>query len=308
MQNKSNIIFIVPSHEWTFRFIEKAGFNVQDPYIGNRIIMRILREIAFRCNLPGKELWFNKQNLVQNKTIFVYEGLIIPTFIKWLHEKTINCKIILFYNNPVRKSVNPNLIDNNWCQKWTVDIEDVKKYDLNYYFGSGYFTEWKVEKTIPIFDIFYVGKDKARLEKIYNLQHEFERLGLKVYFHITAERRFGLKWKKIYKPFISYEEVLELLGKTKAILHLNDGCQKGITIRIVESLIHKIKLITDDQNIVNWDFYNSNNIFILGIDDINRLPEFLNTPFKQVESSIEGHLYFENMVSYINKINIGESE
>ncbi len=305
MTNKLEIIFILPHHGWNYKFIKEAGFDVYDPYIGNSITFRILRELIFRLNLPGKKWWFNKKNIVHDKIIFVYESLIIPDFMKWLHDKTINCRIILFYSNPVNSSVNPKLISDDWCEKWTVDFEDAKKYNLNCYDGGGYFTQWKVKKSEPIYDVVYVGKDKNRLEKINELQDNFERLGLKTYFHIVPERRYQLMKNKSYKRFMPYEEVLELIGKTKAILHLSDGCQKGITIRIAESLIHKIKLITDDKNIVDCDFYNPNNIFILGVDDLNILSEFLNKPFAEVKSSFYDHPYFEDMVGYVTGIDFG---
>lgn len=306
MSNKSNIRFVLPHHGWNFRYITNAGFEVCDPYVGNSLIPRIFREIYFRLNLPCKFIWYNQENLLKDKTIFVYEPLIIPDYLRWLHEKTDNCRIILFYANPVFSSVNPNLINDDWCEKWTADVVDAKEYGINWYNGGGYFTQWKVEKTEPIYDVFYVGKDKGRLEKIQALQGYFENHGLKTYFHITAERRFQRKKKKCYQPFMQYEQVSEILGKTKAILHLSNGCQKGITIRIAESLIHGIKLITDDQDIVNCDFYSDNNIFVLGLDNMNRLPEFLNAPYIPVESLFYEHPYFEDMVRIVTGIDVGE--
>lgn len=299
MRDSSNIRFILPHHGWTYKFIKKEGFDVRDPYIGNALIPRIFREIFFRLNLPGKAIWYNKENLEHDKTIFIYESLIIPNYIKWIHDNTKNCRIILFYSNPVSASVNPNLIDDEWCEKWTVDTSDADKYGLRLYEGGGYFSQWTVDKKMPSIDVFYVGKDKRRLEKIQSLKKQFEDLGLKTYFHITAERGFQRKKDKYHQPFMPYEEVLKVMGKTRAILHLSDGCQKGITMRIAESLLHEIKLITDDKDIVNYDFYHPNNIFVLGLNDMSKLPGFLNLPYTHVESTFYERPYFEDMVNTI---------
>ena len=83
-----------------------------------------------------------------------------------------------------------------------------------------------------------------------------------------------------------YKEVLENLGKSKAILHLSQGAQYGITMRIMESLIHNIKLITDCSYLVNYDFYNENNI-------------------EKVDAKVLEHIYFEDMLKYIVK-NVNE--
>ncbi len=306
MLDKSDIRFILPHHGWLYKHIKDIGFEIYDPYTGNALFPRILREIHFRLNLPIKSIWYNKVNHVNKKTIFIFESLIIPDYIKWLHNNTKNGRIILFYANPVRVSVDPNLIDDDWCEKWTADILDSKEYNLKLYEGGGYFSKWKVEKETPSMDVFYVGKDKGRLEKTLTLKKQFDELGLNTYFHITAERGFKPKKDKNHKPFMPYEEILKILGKTKAILHLIDGCQKGITMRIAESLIHEIKLVTDDKDIVNYDFYHPNNIFILEVDDISRLPAFLNSSYTHVKSTFYNHPYFEDMVNIIVGVDEGE--
>ena len=90
--------------------------------------------------------------------------------------------------------------------------------------------------------------------------------------------------------------MLNYLGKSRAILHLAEGAQHGITIRIQESLIHKIKLITDDRSIEKYDFYNPNNIFILGKDDLTGLRSFLDTPYKPITSSFLEHAFYDQLI------------
>lgn len=302
MGNKSNIRFILPRHGWLFKHIIEAGYEVYDPYVGSTLFLRIIREIHFRLNLPLKSIWYNKDNLINDKTIFIYEPLIIANYMKWISSNTMNCKIILFYANPVNVSINPNLINDSWCEKWTVDILDANKYGLRYYEGGVYFKHWTVCKEIPSIDVFYVGKDKGRLEKILNLRKIFEELGLRTYFHITAGRGYKRKKDKYHQPFMPYDDVLKMLGKTKAILHLIDGCQRGITMRIAESLLHEIKLITDDKDIVNYDFYHPNNIFILGVDNTSKLPEFINSPYLRMDSTFYNSPYFEDMIKTVTGV------
>ena len=55
--------------------------------------------------------------------------------------------------------------------------------------------------------------------------------------------------------------------------------QVGSTLRALEALFFRKKLITTNLNIVKEDFYNRNNIFIYGKDDMEKLYDFIKTPY-----------------------------
>lgn len=292
---KNRIRFVMPSHSLTFNDIKKNGYDVRVNYYGNKMPFRLLRELHFRLPLPMKKVWYNKANTNFSGIIIVYENLIIPEYIKWLHDNNSEARIILFYENLSNTRNNPELIDNEWCEKWTADSNEAKKYNINLYSGGGYFEHWIVNKKTPDIDVFYIGKDKNRLEKLKNIKKMCDKYDISTYFYLVQDRGYK-KNDKIHHPFLPYSEVLQIIGRSKAILHLVEGCQKGITMRIEESLIHKVKLITDDVSIKKYDFYNSNNIFVIGDDKWENLKTFLNTPFVEVESSFYENANFDDFV------------
>ena len=49
--------------------------------------------------------------------------------------------------------------------------------------------------------------------------------------------------------------------------------------------IHR-KLLTNNPAVRNYSFFRPQNIFILGEDDISRLPEFLHSPFEPLPSDV----------------------
>lgn len=302
---KKNVKFIMPLVNGFLNIpIQKSGYDVENPYYGNSFLLRVFRELHFRLGLPFQSIWFNKKNIIDKKILFLAEALLTPKYIEWLHRKNPNSRIFILYGNKVNKNNNPNRLKRNWCSIWTTDLSDSEKYGLNFYGGLAYFSIYKVKKEKPKYDVFYVGKDKNRLEILLELEKSFTDLGLKTYFHITPARRWFVKSNEYYKPFIPYEKILKYLGQSKAILHLAKGAQTGITMRVMESLVYKIKLITDCKELIDYDFYNPNNIFILGKDDINKLPEFLNMPYRDVKSKLFNHMYFEDMViEIINNFN-----
>ncbi len=299
MIDKSKFIVILPSHGWTTKYIRESGYKVEDPYYGKSYLGRAIRWVWFKLNLPFQSFYYNRNLVMKDKIIFIFDSLITAKFLKWINKKCRNCNIILYFTNPVRDSKLPNEIGSNYCSMWTSDAEDAKKFGMNLYSGGGYFPQWKIRKEIPQYDVFYIGKDKGRLQKLQSIENEMKSYGINTYFYITWERGWQKAKDGIHQEFLPYEKVLEYIGKSKAILHLIEGAQQGITIRIQESLIHKRKLITDDKNITGYDFYNPHNIFILGVDELSQLREFLDSPYEDVKSDYFSHAYFDDMIEIV---------
>lgn len=296
------IRFIMPLHGFYNQLIQRSGYDIKNPYKGNSLLFRPFREIHFRLRFPHQSIWFNKENITSKKYIIVFEPLITGEYLSWLHNVNPNGRIILFYINKINQKNSPDNFRYKWLEMWTCDRSDSEKYNINLYDRPAYFKAFKVKKQKSQFDIFYVGKDKGRIGELLKIEKSFNSKGLSTYFHIVAEKRYQLHKDKRYKPFMSYDEVLDNIGKCKAILHLVNGGQIGITMRVMESLVHKVKLITDCKELKNYDFYDPNNIFILGEDNLNDLVEFIESPYQEVSSSLFNQMYFEDMIEYIIKI------
>ena len=84
---------------------------------------------------------------------------------------------------------------------------------------------------------------------------------------------------------------------SKAVLDIVQEGQIGLTIRTMETLCLHKKLITNNKDIVNYDFYNKNNIFIIGVDSFDDLKLFINTRVGKVDKKI---LSKYNFVDWVN--------
>lgn len=298
----SNVLFIMPEHNFYYASFKGSGLNVLPIYKGkDNVVLRVFREIHFSFNLPFKHIWFHKVDK-EYESYFIFECLVIPEYIDWLHSLYPHSKIIMLYLNNCTKVNSPEKFRRDFLKLWSGDINDCHNYNLNLCPNVGsYVRSWTVTKTEPKFDIFFIGSDKGnkRLGNLINLERQFNLLGLTTYFHIAPEHRYDLYKNKRYKKFLPYTEVLKFLGKTKAILYLGYGSQECITIRVQESLVHKIKLITDCVWLKKYDFFHPDNIFILGEDEIESLPEFINKPYVEIETSVLNNIYIEDLVEYI---------
>lgn len=302
--NKNELMIVIPSHGFFYKYIKELGYSVCDPYYGKLAVLRIFRELHFRLKLPGSSIWYNRRCICNQRVIVLYGSLLTGKFIKWLQKKNNSSVLIMIYANPVATSINPDSINKSEIILWTYDKDDAEKYGMNLISGGIYFPQWKVKKEKAEYDVFYIGKDKGRLQRLREIEARLNDYGLKTFFYITWSRGWQHKDDGIHKPFLPYEDVLDYIGKSKAILHLLDGSQHGVTLRIQESLIHKVKLITDDSSIVNYDFYNPNNIFILGKDDLKGLRHFLDSPYEDIQTDFFKHAFYEQMLDEVVKISI----
>ena len=308
MSDKSilnSTLFILPKHSFSWGQLKDEGLTVHPPYKGgNNIFLRILREIHFRMNIPYKMIWF-KAIPKPYDNFFLFADLIIPEYIEWLHEQYPSAKYMMFYMNNCKADTCPDKFRFDYLKLWSGDVNDCQKYKINLAPKIlAYSRSWVVKKRTPVYDIFFVGKDKKgkRLNQLLDLESQFKKLGLNPYFHIVAGHRYDRYKNRHYKDFMPYEEVLSNLGKSKSILYLGYGSQECVTLRVQESLIHKIKLVTDCGWLRQYDFYNPNNIFILGEDKLEDLPAFLNTPYVDVKTDMLDHIYIDELLEEVIRL------
>lgn len=275
----------------------QCGIQVVNAYMECNKFLRIIRRLCFKYRNPSRYVWFNKElNNLKYNTIIIFDSLINVDFIQWIKKNNPNKRIILWYWNPVRNSINPKLLNQDICEIWSYSLTDCKNYKLQYN-TTFYFKKLYVPKKEPVYDIFFIGKDKGRLNQLIYLKKEFERLNLKTNFHITPTRSYMIRNNPIYKQNISYDNVLSEIGKSKAILDVLSNPNDGLSLRPMEAIFHKKKLITNSKLIENYDFYRPENIFILGKDDLNNLSKFINSPYEEIDEKIIEKYDFQNWLS-----------
>lgn len=230
-------------------------------------------------------------------------------FFKYLRRENPECHLIYQYWNPIstmnlrNKSVKDTLQnflssrDKYNFEVVSFDRGDCKKYNLIY--GPQYIRS-KINKKnqyLATTDIFFVGKDKNRLEFLCDVKNTCSRLGISFKMWIVPDDRHKIyqeeEKKYIVPTLIPYETIIEEDQKSKAIFDVTQKGQEGITWRPIEALLLERKLITTFTDIVHYDFYRKENIFIWGQDDLNTLREFLDSPYLPVEREIMEQYTFD---------------
>jgi hypothetical protein len=245
--------------------------------------LRFLRNWYFNKNLPFRYLWINiPQNINDYELIIV--GDQNPDFLKYIEKKVTNrtTKLVLYYWNPL-KNKQPFAVSKRW-EAWSFDKNDCEKYALKYN-PAPYFMS-KIEEHKIVYDTIFVGFDKGRELIVRKLEEDLEKQGLKTYFKIIHND----------KERLSYNEILTLIAQSKAIVEIVQEGQSGITQRAMESVFLDKKLITNNINIKNYDFYNSENIFIWNKNNTAQIAKFIHSPYKKVDENIVNQYTFSAWV------------
>lgn len=271
-------------------------------FLNKSILRKMLSRLVILLKLPGLSILFDDwKRDIDDYGLFIIPASIYSLEIAKYIRKRSNKRIIHWYWNPVSsEETRPDKISGYDCDLFSFDQNDCKKYGMNYV-STYYFSSIQFPENIINNDIYFIGADKGRVNKLLDLKKTFEDQGLKVKFHITKSSNSKKVKKYTLQPQILYAEVLEEIAKCRAILDIVQVGQAGMSQRPMEALFHNKKLITNDVNIDKYDFYNRNNIFILGKNDISGVREFINSPYVIVDKEIVEKYDFKNWLNQIQK-------
>lgn len=277
-------------------YFKKKGIYAQPTYKKFPFVSRVFRRIFESLNF-SQGMWYGdwKRDLPALKTVIVFADLHFEV-LKFIKKRNKDIRIIYWYWDPVYRVGTPQKRIFNYVDIWSFDPEDCFRYSFNFN-TTFYFNDISLPKNCIEYDVFFIGNDKGRAQYLQQLERRLSKVGIKGYYHILSHKPESKKHN--YKQ-IAYPEYLNIVSRTKALIDIMPFGQSGLTIRVMESIFFKKKLITNDNTIVTHDFYTAENIFILGKDDENRLIEFINSPYLELEDDIVKRYEVRNWLERFN--------
>lgn len=187
---------------------------------------------------------------------------------------------------------------------YVFDKEDLKhnssfKFITNFYFD---FPEESNTKTPFENDFYFLGSHhESRKNEIFKLYKSLRNISNKVKFDIVFDKTQYQKMPE-YKTeninclpkIIAYETYLKNTLNSKIIIDLVINEHKGLSFRVFESLKYKKKLITTNKTVIDYPFYNSNNILILDENNFNQIQSFIEIPYQEIDVQITNTYSFSN--------------
>lgn len=278
------------------------GLDNVNLYKNNSFVNKMFRWIGLKIFKPF--LYFSYGNW--KKDIYKYDIFILESrksfeyALKFIKKKTNKRVIVWYWNEVTEREIEPYIVVNKYnCEAWSFDKKNAEKYNMKfnntYYFSTVNLPKKNIEN-----DVFYVGIDReGRIEKLKELSNYFNKCGLKYNFNLTTSPIKMPEKTFQYKERLSYKDVLNEIAKSKVILDLTKETQYGLTLRPVEALFFEKKLITDNKNIKEYNFYNPKNIFILGEDNLEKLNEFIDSKYEKIDEKKIEEYDFKNWLNRI---------
>jgi len=294
--NQSEVIIIRPFFEDEFgKIMRQRGYKCFALYKQQyNFLLRTLHRLWDKLKLPFKSVWYDKAVLKCNANkIVIFDALCTVDYINWLKKHKSNSDIVFWYWNIIQHAISPDIIPDDVCRKWSFARKDCLQYGMRFN-PLPYFKEIQFPEKEKKYDIIFVGRDKGRLSTLLKLKSEFESLGLITKFVIAPTYRYDKN--PAYSKSISYMESVKLGTQGRAILDYIEIDDSGQSLRVVEALFLHEKIITNSKLIFDYEFYCPENIFVLGHDDINKLPDFLDTPYKQVPDEVIMKYDFDSVI------------
>lgn len=258
--------------------------EVIDMFNFNNHINQGIVESYLKLHLDIPEKYYNQRlKNVSADTIIVFDGHARLFFLNWLRDNNPGRRLIFWCWNTVDEisdSFDIRTIPKEY-EIWSYSKYDCKKYGLKYnttFFWNKY-TELSGKKIQR--DVFFVGKDKGRLNKINDIKAVFDDGGITYKLNVVKTHFWNLG--KGYSPKLTYNQVIDEICSSKAILDIKVNPNAGPSLRALESAFFRKKLITDDFCVKEFSFYSENNIYILG-NDKRTIKTFLDTPYQEVSN------------------------
>ena len=221
--------------------------------------------------------------------IIIFDNSIERYFCNCIHRYFSQIKLILCYWNTI--DLKKEIDINNYRQLWNIysfDLNDCNKYNLK--FNKLFFPVHNdnINQRFEIKqDVIFVGKNKGRIAEIVKILNEFDKIG--ILYKIICPDADNLKNDKIINKRISYDEVLAEDMNSRAILDINGNDIYGMTMRELEALFLKKKLITNNIMIKNRDYYHPDNVYIIDYTNtplLRGFKDFLEKPFVPVNDDV----------------------
>lgn len=305
MQNKDTILIFQEPH--LYFFPDYADITFKPFGISERSFSYLIYKALYICRIPLCSIfWGNwKQHLKTAKKVIIFDYGYQRGMEKYIHKINPNCEVYLFIWNMVDALHKNHTIFSDKSAMYSTDPGDCKTYNLKY--NSIFYPKEYATPYTPQYKnrLFFIGNDKNRGPQIIKLYSLFQQCGLDCDIRLLTKNQspdYQQLCAEILTPTpLTYTQYLEEVKHCGILLEIIQTSQTALSMRVMEAIFLSKKLITNNQSIINYDFYTPNNIFILPSEPdeslIPELQEFIQKPFIPYKDDILTKYDFYNWLN-----------
>ncbi len=313
MQKEKKIILLITYDNWGYNqyiadALEKKSYEVK--HINFHSFQYTYPDFSHKAfnfltkNLGIKNLKHNHYNDIILDEIKNIDSIDTAIYIKadFLSKQTIEAinkksrKSVLIINDSISRYPNTKNILPIFDKVFSFEKKDCKKYHLNFKTNFIYKAVDQIDSNFK-YKVFNISSYDRRFPIIQKIAETLYNLKIKSKIIIFTPKDNNEPYIEFSNHPLSISEINHYLEQSEVMLDVNRSQQQGLSFRVFESLGLKKKLITTNRDIVNYDFFNPQNIFVIeDIDDITIPKSFFKTSYTPIAQHILNKYLIENWV------------
>lgn len=262
-----NIYILYPDGDYTDDMIKQLSLRREFVGISSKlsILKRVIRKISKLLKINLSSIYLNKKlSKIKdtNETQIIIFDIFWSQEIDYLNKKFPKSKVKIWYWNQITSKDNIDYLKMK-NRVYTFNKIDSVKYKINYIDQFYWNTQEEMEANIEKQKVYCLALNKKRYEFIERIYIKLKKLGVDSEFYIVKDSNEKSKILDLKKKFLSYSENVEKIKENNCILEIVRDNQTGLTLRTLEALFFKKKLITNNKEIKKYDFYKPENILYI---------------------------------------------
>lgn len=218
-----------------------------------------------------------------------------------LREKLKRARFIYYSWDSVRNNPNFEGAAAHFDELFTFDAEDAKRDPYLKLRPLFFLNEYRnLEKVPELYDICFVGtvhSDRYRL--IRKLGEIFTQAGASMQFYMYIPHRMIYWTNRLFTPAfwrtkpsdfafspLKKQDLLRLIARSKAVLDIQHPGQTGLTMRTMEMVGARKKLVTTNPFVSEYDFFRRENILIVDRNKPVIAAEFISSTYVDLPTDI----------------------
>lgn len=238
--------------------------------------------------------------------IFVINGqALTPWFIRELRRRNPRAEAVFYMWDSMR--LYPHVLDfaELFDRRYTFDPTDAREHEEFRLLPLFYTDDYRDVGLAPVpeahYDVLNVCTAHAnRYALMKTLVPQLEGSGLRVYSYLylhrlqfaynrfTSEAFASARPEEFRFSSLPPSRYVELLRHSQAVLDVNHSAQSGLTMRTLETVGARRKLITTNPEVVHQDFYDPSRVLLIDPSSVtaSQIKEFIDEPQRAIDPQV----------------------
>lgn len=284
----------------TYINIDRIPFSYKNK--GSRIINSFLKLFSFSGLKEKNRTKFIKKSILKDnlfdQILIIRPDKLEKEALLFLRKNSIQMTCFLFDGIENFKDQKKTL--SHFDTVYSYDKKDVEKYKFK--FLTNYIYDDKIESKVITNIAFNISSFDKRFLLLEMLANYLKDNKISFRFIVKKDKFIKHQNIEIANQYVPINEVKEYIASSLVLVDIQKENQYGLSFRIFEALGYKKKLITNNKDIVNYDFYNANNIFVISEENYMIPLDFFKTEYVVIDSKILDKYSLKSWIFEVFKI------